>query len=360
MIKQIKKTKNLLVVMLLLCLCGSFFYVSNVHAEAILICSSEGAAQVKGSACYDIAVACPSSTGFVATLCSDINGICNSTTSSSDTVKEACDDNTISASCLSSNYSAVLGYTCLDLSSICSSSPSSSVVCEGYTASCSSSSASTDAACSSSGGPSSQSTYACYDSYTGWTYICGDAARAIPAIAKTNTYSVAPVLNANLQPNPTAVINGVTEYSFDPSNCYAVQLATYTPSGGNSTTGLAWVAQSSSDCSSNTAFATTTADSDGDLPLPDIATASNGSLDACQKKNCIVSSYINPLIRFLNILVTVVAVIAIVIGGIQYSSSRDNPESLKSARKHITNALLGLICYFLLFAFLSFLIPGGI
>jgi hypothetical protein len=362
MIKQITKIKKMLPAILLLLSCF-LLYTGSVSASAGAPlqpgCIVVGKDLPAGSGCNDIATVCVSPSSSLAQFCSDVNSACDNLQTTPGVVESACASETLSAACLNSSYSSVLGYSCLDLAGVCSSSPSSSSVCEGYTQACASSSASTDSACASAGGSSSQSTYGCYDSYTGWTYICGAGASSTP-VANTNTYSVAPVLNASLKPDPTIAINGVTEYKFDSSDCYAVQLATVPTSDGGSTTGLAWVAQSSSDCSSNTAFATSTADSDGDLPMPDIATASTGTQDTCQKTNCIVSSYINPLIRFLNILVTLAAVIAIVLGGIQYSSARDNPEALKSARKHITNALLGLICYFLLYAFLTFIIPGGI
>ncbi len=87
------------------------------------------------------------------------------------------------------------------------------------------------------------------------------------------------------------------------------------------------------------------------------------STDQCQLDpgNCnIVQQYIDPLIKFLSALVGIVVVIGIVIGGIQYSSARDNPQAVGAAKKRITNAILALIVYFFLFALLNFLIPGGL
>jgi hypothetical protein len=56
--------------------------------------------------------------------------------------------------------------------------------------------------------------------------------------------------------------------------------------------------------------------------------------------------------------VILVVVISIAISGVQYSTSQDNPEAVKSARKRIVNALIGLVAYFLLGAFIGFIIPG--
>jgi hypothetical protein len=74
---------------------------------------------------------------------------------------------------------------------------------------------------------------------------------------------------------------------------------------------------------------------------------------------CLFSKYINPLISLFSALVGVVVVIAVIIGGIEYSSSAGDPQRAAAARTHITNALLGLFAYIFLYAFLQFLIPGG-
>ncbi len=65
-------------------------------------------------------------------------------------------------------------------------------------------------------------------------------------------------------------------------------------------------------------------------------------------------------INILSAAVGVAAVGGIIYGSILYASSGGNPENTKKARKIIFNTVLGLIMFALMFAFLNFLIPGGI
>jgi hypothetical protein len=74
---------------------------------------------------------------------------------------------------------------------------------------------------------------------------------------------------------------------------------------------------------------------------------------------CLFSKYINPVVQLLSALVGVVVVIMVIMGAIEYSSSAGDPQKATSGRQHITNALLALLAYILLYAFLEFLIPGG-
>lgn len=73
---------------------------------------------------------------------------------------------------------------------------------------------------------------------------------------------------------------------------------------------------------------------------------------------------ITGIIRFvadvLAIIVGVVIVMMIVIGGIQYSSAGSNPQAVSAAKKKISQALFALLIYFFLFAFLQWLVPGGV
>jgi len=76
--------------------------------------------------------------------------------------------------------------------------------------------------------------------------------------------------------------------------------------------------------------------------------------------NCRVLAY---FVQFINILgglvgITVVGVIAF--AGIEYSSSRDNPQRVAAARQRITNAMIALVSYMIMMAFLQWIVPGGI
>ncbi len=73
-----------------------------------------------------------------------------------------------------------------------------------------------------------------------------------------------------------------------------------------------------------------------------------------------IDKYINPFIVLLSGLVGVAAVISIIVAGIQYSSSADDPATVSKAKQRIFNTIIGLVAYIFLFAFLNYLIPGGI
>ena len=75
----------------------------------------------------------------------------------------------------------------------------------------------------------------------------------------------------------------------------------------------------------------------------------------------------NPIVRdiqmfvdFLAAGVGIVVVGVIIVGGIQYMTSGDNPTALTAAKQRITNGLIALVAFLFTFAFLEWLIPGGI
>lgn len=74
----------------------------------------------------------------------------------------------------------------------------------------------------------------------------------------------------------------------------------------------------------------------------------------------IINRFINPFITLISVLVGVMIVIGIVVAGIQYSASGGDPSKIAAAKKRIANALLALLAYMFLFAFLQWLVPGGI
>lgn len=75
--------------------------------------------------------------------------------------------------------------------------------------------------------------------------------------------------------------------------------------------------------------------------------------------SCLFAKYVNPLIALLSAAVGVVVVISIITGAIQFSSSAGDPQKAANAKNKIRNALLGLLAYLLLYAFLQFIVPGG-
>lgn len=78
------------------------------------------------------------------------------------------------------------------------------------------------------------------------------------------------------------------------------------------------------------------------------------------KDNCGIVGYIVTFINVLSAAVGVVIVIMIAVGGIQYSASRDDPQMVNAAKQRIQNAVLALVFYLFAFAFLQWLVPGGI
>ncbi len=66
------------------------------------------------------------------------------------------------------------------------------------------------------------------------------------------------------------------------------------------------------------------------------------------------------VLRFLSAGVGIAVVAGIAIGGIKYSTSQGNPAGAQQGITIITNAVIALILYLLMFALLQFLVPGGV
>lgn len=77
-------------------------------------------------------------------------------------------------------------------------------------------------------------------------------------------------------------------------------------------------------------------------------------------ENTGVWSLLTGAIKFLSIGVGVAAVGGIVYAAILYTSAGGNAEQLKKAMGMITNTVIGVIAYALMFSLLNFLIPGGL
>jgi len=75
---------------------------------------------------------------------------------------------------------------------------------------------------------------------------------------------------------------------------------------------------------------------------------------------CFFDKYVTPAIQLLSAAVGLVAVVAIITGAIEYITSAGDPQRTAAGKTHITNALLGILAYAFLYAFLQFLIPGGL
>lgn len=76
--------------------------------------------------------------------------------------------------------------------------------------------------------------------------------------------------------------------------------------------------------------------------------------------NCNIIKRLNQAINILSALVGIVVTIMIIIGGIQYTTAGEDPNAVAKAKKHISQAILALVGYGITFAFLQYIIPGGL
>lgn len=73
-----------------------------------------------------------------------------------------------------------------------------------------------------------------------------------------------------------------------------------------------------------------------------------------------IEDFAYAIIKFLSFGVGLVIVASIIYAGIQYTSSTGNPEATSKAKARILNAVIGLFFYFLIFALIQYLVPGGL
>ncbi|HET9850411.1 MAG TPA: pilin [Candidatus Saccharimonadales bacterium] len=73
-----------------------------------------------------------------------------------------------------------------------------------------------------------------------------------------------------------------------------------------------------------------------------------------------ISKDINIIVDFLSAGVGIFVTAMIIVGGIQYSIAGDNSTQTANAKKRIANAVIALVVFMFIFAFLQWLIPGGI
>lgn len=76
--------------------------------------------------------------------------------------------------------------------------------------------------------------------------------------------------------------------------------------------------------------------------------------------NGLFTKIINPFIAFLSAAVGIVVVLSIVYSAIQYSSAGGDAQKIAVARGRIQKSIMALLAYLVLWAFLQWVIPGGI
>ena len=81
----------------------------------------------------------------------------------------------------------------------------------------------------------------------------------------------------------------------------------------------------------------------------------------CTKDDCdFIGKYINPAVNLLTIIFSLIAVISIIFAGIQYSASGGDPQKITQAKQRIVKTIVAIAAYFLLYAFMQFIVPGGV
>jgi heme/copper-type cytochrome/quinol oxidase subunit 2 len=100
------------------------------------------------------------------------------------------------------------------------------------------------------------------------------------------------------------------------------------------------------------------------ITVPVTVSAQGEEVDICGSGasacNRFIDTYINPFIVLLTVMVGIAAVISIVMAGVQYSSSADDPSAVTKAKQRVLSTVIGLVAYIFLLAFLNYLVPGGL
>jgi hypothetical protein len=81
--------------------------------------------------------------------------------------------------------------------------------------------------------------------------------------------------------------------------------------------------------------------------------------ESCVKQNPILQ-WINFFINLFSVVIIIGSAIMIAVAGVQYTTSRDNPQAVQAAKQKIWNVLIGLLAFFFLYAFVQWIIPGGV
>lgn len=104
-------------------------------------------------------------------------------------------------------------------------------------------------------------------------------------------------------------------------------------------------------------------------PLTSGESCQNGTQDQalcapkCQNSSdCnLTKKYINPFInKFLAPMAILAVIIGIIWGSIEFATSAGDAQRAASGKGKIQNALIGLIAFIFLYAFLNWLLPGGL
>ena len=76
----------------------------------------------------------------------------------------------------------------------------------------------------------------------------------------------------------------------------------------------------------------------------------------CRGDDCGFLDTVDSFLRWLSFLVVPIVIIVVIVGGIQLSLAGDNPEATKKAKAKITQAIVALVFFILLWGLLKWLI----
>jgi hypothetical protein len=97
--------------------------------------------------------------------------------------------------------------------------------------------------------------------------------------------------------------------------------------------------------------------------FPAVASAQPAEVEVCQSGdacNTFIDKYIEPFVTLLTVSIGIIAAISVVVAGIQFASAADDPGKVAKAKERMWKTVIGLVAYIFLFAFLNYLVPGGI
>ena len=112
---------------------------------------------------------------------------------------------------------------------------------------------------------------------------------------------------------------------------------------------------------------TGTKTNDQQSPNPNVSTSCSKVSDSCAcinthltTGNCGIIFYLWVIINVLSALAGIVLVVSLIAAGIQWSTAGDNPQQLSAAKTRIFNVIIALFLFVFTYAFLQWVVPGGI
>ena len=80
----------------------------------------------------------------------------------------------------------------------------------------------------------------------------------------------------------------------------------------------------------------------------------------CENGESGIGAVLKLILNILSVGVGIFAVIGITISGVQYMSARDNEETVRKSKRRLLEIVIGVVAYVLLYAGLSWVLPGGV